>query len=183
MSLFHTCWVCLFVCAHVGTCLTCTRQATQHGSASTLSTSGSCSWCKTAETSSSVAREVTDPHKHTHISGLTLFTHDVKPPYLAFRIKRLVDVMRVWGSRGKRESQLPLRRTSSLFAFPSPSPPSPACSTRGPCVYFFMNVWIRWKWGSIGFGFGFQGLTCYCTRTHTNSLSHSHTASQMDWNN
>lgn len=76
LSLF----VCLFVCAHVGTCLTCTRQATQHGSASTLSTSGSCSWCKTAETSSSVAREVTDPHKHTHISGLTLFTHDVKPP-------------------------------------------------------------------------------------------------------
>lgn len=40
----------------------------------------------------------------------------------------------------------------------------------GPTVYFFMNVWIRWKWGSIGFGFGFQSLTCCCTRTHTNSL-------------
>ena len=100
-----------------------------------------------------------------------------------------------------RESQLPLCRTSSLPAFPSLSPPSPACSAQGPHVYFFMNVWIRWKWGSIGFGFGFHGLTCYYTHTHTHShthththtythtythnlsLSHSHTASQMDWNN
>lgn len=55
-----------FVCC-LDTCLTCTLQVTQHGCASTLSTSGSCSWCRTAEMSSLVAREVTNSHKHAHV--------------------------------------------------------------------------------------------------------------------
>lgn len=70
--------------------------------------------------------------------------------------------------------------TSPLLASLPPSAPSPA---KDQSVYFFMNVWIRWKWRSIGCGFGFQDLTCYSTCTHTNSLSHSHATSQMDWNN
>ena len=118
-------------------------------------------------------------HTSTHMSELTCFTHDVKSLYLAFPIKQLEDVMWVW--RKLREEREPAASPLyQLSSWPPPIPPAPAW---GPTVYFFMNVWIRWKWGSIGFGFGFQGLTCYCTRTHTNSLSHSHTASQMDWSN
>lgn len=81
----------LCVCARVGTCLTCTLRATQHGSASTLSTSGSCSWCKAAEMNSSVAREVTNSHTHD-----SLYIYEVKSPYLAFPVKRLVNVTWVW---------------------------------------------------------------------------------------
>lgn len=119
--------------------------------------------------------------QHIHTAELTRSTHESEKPL--FSVSNQVAGGRhvsLKGSWGKRESQLPL---PDSYQHPPPSPPSVPSPVRGPSVYFFVNVWIRWKWGSIGFGFGFQGLTCYCTRTHTNSLSRSHTASQMDWNN
>lgn len=108
---------------------------------------------------------------HTRLSWLALHMK-VKSLYLVCPIKRLVDVMWVWRVAEGRERASCL---SDLYQHPPPSPPSAPSPVWGPSVYFFMNVWIRWKWGSIGFGFGFQGLTCYCTRTHTNSLSLTHT--------
>lgn len=137
----------------VGTCRTCMPQVTRRGSVSTLSTSGSCSWCRTAETSSSAAKEVSEKLLFS-ISNRTLGWCHVS-----------LEV-----AEG-REIQLPLRHSGPLPTFPAPSPPSQACSVPGLHVYFFMNVWIRWKRGSVGFGFGFQSLTCYHThtRTHTHS--------------
>lgn len=146
---------------HVDTCLTCTLQGIQHGSASTLSTNGSCSWCRTAEMSSSLVREVTKlNHSHPH-----LLTHS-------------------WERERVREREsTPAVSHNSTNPLLASLPPSAPSSAKDQSVYFFMNVWIRWKRRSIGCGFGFQDLTCYSTCTHTNSLSHSHATSQMDWNN
>lgn len=138
----------------VGTCLTCTLRATQHGSASTLSTSGSCSWCLTAEMSSSADREVS----YCAVSS----PHTAKSLFLAFLKRMSCEPEGRWGS-GEPAASLSLR---------SPLLHHPPLPVPGPRVYFSMNVWIRWKQGSVGFGFGFQRLTCYSTHELSYSVAH-----------
>lgn len=77
LSPYHRWWFSLFFAAHVGTCLTCTLQVIQHGSVSTLSRNGSCSWCRTAEMSSSVAKEVTKLNHSLSLSLSLSFTYSL----------------------------------------------------------------------------------------------------------
>lgn len=123
--------VCLFFffwSPREGTCLTSTRQVTRHGSVSTLSTNGSCSWCKTAGTSLSVVREVTTAHdafaalkkkkkKREKKSGSWSMSYESK-----FR-----------GSR-------PPVRSRPCSTFPPPSSPSHACLLDlSPAYLFFLQ--------------------------------------------
>lgn len=145
---------------------------TLRGSASMLSTNGSCSWCRTVVMSSSVAREVTNVHihTHTHIWTGSLYTWKQKASISMSNQAAAGHHVNLTGSWTKRESQLPLRLipalpppVHSISALPCPRP---------ECLFFHecmnkMKAREHWLWIWV------SGLDILL-HTHVRKLSLSH---------